>query len=130
MKFSQKRKAKMRKTRQKRIHRECKDMIGCRIYIDFKNRYDVEDQTEINGVIYLLTKDSNGDYAICKIVKVGEYVKLSLKRVLQNKEAFSNPQNWRDHAIIKIDEDGKIKSVDFKNRYKFGGIVHIYIMEA
>lgn len=128
MKFSQKKKAKMRKIRQKRIHRECKDMIGYQIYIDLKDWYDVEDQTEINGVMYLLTKDSNGDYAICKIVKVNGYVKLPTKRVLQNKEAFSNPKNWRDHAIIEIDDEGQIKSVDLKNRYKFDGITHIYIM--
>ena len=52
MKFSKKKKAKMRRSNQRRINRECKDMIGCRI--DFEHGgYKVKDQAKINDVLYL-----------------------------------------------------------------------------
>lgn len=110
MKFSQKKKAKMRKIRQRRINRCCSNMIGCHIFFENEDGY-VLDQAKINDIMYLLVKTPGGKYAICKIVKVYQYVKLSPKRVLQNKKNFSNYQYWENHSTIEINEDGVIQSV-------------------
>ena len=109
MKFSQRRKNKMHKYNQRRINRCCKNMIGCQI--DFENEQIVEDQAKVNGTMYLLARSKDDEYAIYKIVKVGEYVKLSEKKVLQNKKAFSNHAYWKKHSTIRITPNGKIESV-------------------
>ena len=105
MKFSQRRKNKIRKITQKRVNRVCSSMIGC--YVEDGN---VKDQAKINNVMYLLV-ESEKEYSIFKIVKVGEYVKLSAKKVLQNQKKFANHEYWKKHSTIQFTEDGKIKSV-------------------
>ena len=116
MRFSAKKKKKMRKINQRRISRCCGDMIGCRI--DYEHGgYEVRDQVRITGVIYLLVQVEDGNYAIYKIVKVGEYVRLSSKKVLKRKEQFSNRMNWKNFSTIKINEDGEIISVERGNRH-------------
>lgn len=110
MKFSPIKKAKIRKMNQKRIKRYCNDMIGCHIY-DGDNCYKVIDQSKINDTIYLLVQEEDNQYAIWKIVKVAEYVRLSSKKVLQNYKKFTNHAYWRKHSTIQISDDGKIESV-------------------
>ena len=109
MKFSKKKKANMRKIRQRRINRCCKDMIGC--CIDYEAGYVVIDQAKIGGIKYLLVETQDDQYAIYKIVRIGEYVRLSPKKVLHNKKTFSNHDYWNEHSTIEINEDGAIKSV-------------------
>ena len=109
VKFSQRKKAKIRKANQKKINRYCNNMIGCHIY-DGKKRYEVVDQAKIDDTIYLLVQVKDNMYEIWKIVKVREYVKLSNKKVLQKCKKFSNPAYWRWHSTIKITDDGKIQS--------------------
>ncbi len=109
MKFSQKKKAKMRKCNQRRINRVCKNMIGCTI--DYERGYVVKDQAKINNIMYLLVQVENGQYAIYKIVKVCEYVRLSPKKVLSNQKAFSNYAYWYDNSTIQISPKGNIESV-------------------
>lgn len=109
MKFSQKKKRKMLKMRQRRINQICKDMIGCTI--DYENGYEVIDQAKINETQYLLTEIENKQFAIYKIVKVGKYVKLSEKKILQIRDALSNYLNWRNWSSILISDDGEIESV-------------------
>ena len=123
MKFSAKKKAKMRKIRQRRINHICKDMIGC--CIDYPNNYEVKDQAKINDDMYLLTKVADDEYAIFKIVKLYKYVRLSEKRVSQNKKIFSNHFNWHNHSTIEISDDGKIKSVKRTNQ-----VMHIKNQKA
>lgn len=119
MKFSEKKKAKMRKTRQRRVNRECGNMIGCAI-----SNYDepiykvVIDQAKLDGTQYLLVECSKKDkvvlsaedlrFAIYKIVRLGEYVELSPKRVLEKKGAFSNGGFWRGKHKVYISDDGKV----------------------
>lgn len=110
MKFSQKKKAKMRKIRQRRINRCCSNMVGCHVYYESGEGY-VIDQAKIGGIMYLLIETRDNKYAICKIVKAYQYVRLSSKRVLQNKKTFSNYQYWENHSTIEINEDGVIQSV-------------------
>lgn len=109
MKFSQKRKRKMRKIRQRKTNIICKDMIGCTI--DYKNDYTVKDQAKIGGTQYLLVEIENKQFAIYKIVKVCEYVRLSEKKILQIKKSLSNYLNWKCWSSILISDDGKLESV-------------------
>lgn len=131
MKFSQKKKAKMRKANQRRINRVCKNMIGCTV--DFERGYVVKDQAKINNIQYLLVQIENCQYAIYKIVKVCEYVRLSPKKVLQNQKAFSNYMYWQDNSTIQISPEGIIESVKRTSRrvtWKEGRPVYIYILEG
>ena len=113
MKFSRRKKAKIRKYNQRKINRYCSHMIGCRIEyrMDFPQGYEVKDQAKLKDVFYLLVEIEDGNYAIYKVVKPFEYVRLSAKRVRQNIEQFSNHENWKMHSTIEISTYGEIKSV-------------------
>lgn len=131
MKFSEKKKAKMRKANQRRINHICKSMIGCTV--DFERGYVVKDQAKINNIQYLLVQVENGQYAIYKIVKVCEYVRLSPKKVLQNQKAFSNYVYWQDNSTIQISPEGNIESVKRTSRsvaWKNNRPIYIYIIEG
>lgn len=108
MKFSKKKKAKIRKNNQRRVKRVHGDMIG--YCVDYTKNYRVKDQALIKNTMYLLVEEGS-EYAIYKIPKVCEYVKLSPKRILQNKQDFSKHMNWRGNSVIQINEEGKIESV-------------------
>ena len=108
MKFSKRKKAKIRKNNQRRVKRVHGDMIG--YCIDYRKNYRVKDQAIIKNTMYLLVKEDSS-YAIYKIPKVCEYVKLSPKRILQNQKDFSKHMNWRENSVIQINEQGKIESV-------------------
>ena len=135
MKFSPRKKAKMRKQNQRRIKRCCGNMIGGRI--DFEHGgYEVKDQAEIKGTMYLLIQVEDGNYAIYKIVKAFQYIRLSQKKVLENKKALSNHEYWKEHSTIEITEEGKIQSVKFGSWWgpynaqplATEGDIHIYII--
>ena len=131
MKFNPKKKAKMRKTNQRRINRVCKNMIGCTI--DFERGYVVKDQAKINNIQYLLVQTENNQYAIYKIVKVYEYVRLSPKKVLQNQRAFSNYVYWQNNSTIEISPEGNITSVKRTSRrviWKNDKPVYIFVIEG
>lgn len=130
MKFSPKKKAKMRKIRQRRINKTCKYMTGrC---IDYENHYIVKDQGIIDNVMYLLVDIGENQYAIYKIVKLYEYVRLSDKKVLLNKKELSNHFNWDDHSTLEISEEGKILSVkttEKVSQIKNNKIVHSWVLK-
>lgn len=113
MKFSPRKKAKMRKARFKRIKRECKCMIGgC---LDYDSESKVVDQATFKDALYLLTKDINCEYAIYKVVQPREYVKVSEKKVLRLAKKLTNPDNWMRHSEISISENGKITTAKVGN---------------
>ena len=114
MKFSPRKKAKIRKANQKKINRYCKDMIGYHIY-DGNNCYEIADQAKIDDTIYLLVQVKDNRYEIWKIVKIGQYVKLSNKNVLQKCKKFSNHVYWRSHSTIQITDAGEIQSAVIGN---------------
>ena len=60
---------------------------------------------------FIPVKNESTEYAIYKIPKIYEYVKLSPKRILQIQKEFSDHMNWRKHSVIQINEEGKIESV-------------------
>ena len=119
MRFSEKKKAKMRKTRQRRVNRECGNMIGCCISDYDEPIYkEVIDQAKLGGEQYLLVECSRDDetvllaedleFAIYKIIRFDEYVELSPKRVLEKRNAFSNGGFWRKKHKVHISDDGKV----------------------
>lgn len=106
-------------------------MIGC--HVDFERGYVIKDQAKINNIMYLLVQVENDQYAIYKIVRVGEYVRLSAKKVLRNQKAFSNYVYWRDNSTIQISPEGNIESVKRTSRriaWKNDRPVYIYILEG
>lgn len=109
MKFSPRKKAKMRKARFKRIRKVCKNMRGFRI--DYDTDCRVIDQTIINDVMYLLTADFNYNYAIYKVVNTWENVRVSAKKVLRLKKKFENPMCWKYYSAITFSESGEIEAV-------------------
>lgn len=118
MRFSKRRKAKIRKNNQKRVSRVCRNMIGRDVWADKEDQlYYVVDQAKIDGMMYLLTEDENGDFAIIKIVNVHLFVKLSTKKLLNANNKFSNSSYWRKNSKIEISDDGVIKYVACRNQY-------------
>lgn len=106
MKFSERKKKKIRKQNERRIKKCCKHMIG--MCIDFESRTVVVDQAKIDNTYYLLTIDNEGRFAIYKIIKVREYVKISNKRILEKQSKFSNKQLWKDESQIRIADNGEL----------------------
>lgn len=118
MRFSKRRKAKIRKNRQKRVNRTCNRMIGCNVSADKDDaRYYVVDQAKIDGMIYLLVEGEDGKFSIIKIVNVHLFVKLSPKRVLNKCQDFCNSSYWRDNSRIEISKEGIIDYVACRNQY-------------
>ncbi len=92
--------------------------------------YTVADATRVNGDIYLLAKLDGDDavqvfldgrfcwlstdetktreMAIFKIVRRGEFVKLSPKRLFEMKKVFEAAKNWSEKSNIVISEEGII----------------------
>lgn len=106
-------------------------MIG--YTIDFEHGYVVKDQAKINDIQYLLVQIENNQYAIYKIVKPFEYVRLSPKKVLHNQKAFSNYVYWRNNSTIQISPDGNIESVKRTTRnivWKHDRPIYIFIVEG
>lgn len=111
MKFSESKKAQMKKRRQKRINRAYSYTIGLHVY-DFSSdsQLEVIDEARINNTVYLLTESdsSKQEIAIYKIVDVGKYVKLSTKRLLEKKQNFEITENWEKKTKICIYPNGVI----------------------
>ena len=129
MKFSPRKKLKMRKARFKRIKRECKYMIGS--CIDYDEECQVVDQASIKDVLYLLTRDINSDYAIYKVVQPREYVKVSEKKVLRLGKVFTDSTHWMRHSKISISENGIITVTKVDNicgRYHSGNEKYVFII--
>lgn len=130
MRFSKRRKAKIHKNNQKRVSRVCKNMIGCSVSADNDNlKYWVVDQAKINGIMYLLTIDENGEFAIIKIVNVHLFVRLSSKKLLKTRLDFSKSSYWRRNSKIQISDNGIIKYISGRNQYDMNTFnnVHIFI---
>jgi len=109
LKFSQKKKAKIRKTNHRRINRACKNMIGCTMNYELEDK--VIDQAKIDDVIYLLSQNMYNQYSIYKIINVHSFVKLSARRILNNQLKFMNHAYWNEHSTILINEYGDIEEV-------------------
>lgn len=109
MKFSKKRKLKIRKQNQRRIKIHCKNLVGC--CIDDEAYVIVIDQIKIENDIYLLTEDNDEKYAIYKIVRIGQYSKIGNKKILQKKEKLLKRNAWKYQSQITLETDGTISGV-------------------
>ena len=109
MKFSPRKKAKMRKARFKRIKKNCKNMLG--YHIDYDTDCRVIDQTIIKDVMYLLTCDAFNNFAIYKVVNPCDMVRVSGKKVLRFQGKIRNHMCWKYHSEITLSENGEIESV-------------------
>jgi len=109
LKYSQKKKAKIKKHNQRRINRVCKYMIDCKM--DHVEDSTVIDQAKIGGEMYLLTKNKYNQYAIWKSINVNTFIKIAAKKVLRNKVDFMNNEYWDRNSNISIDEYGEIEDV-------------------
>lgn len=105
MKFSPKKKAKMRKAREKRMSKEFKDMFH---YVIPGTKYYVIDQIKINGTIYLLVENLEGKNAIYKIADMLKFVKLSPKRLIQLRNEFIKQEKWKRYSYVTISDNGKV----------------------
>ncbi len=104
MKFSTKRKNKMRRTRLERNKRIYGTCIGC--YVEGDN--EVVDTLTYANNLYLLTIGNK-----CKIFKVvspHEFVELSGKKMLKLRAIFENSRRWKEHTKIELTDFGVIKA--------------------
>ncbi len=112
MKFSQKKKDKMRKIRQKRIQKTYGSMVAMEVY----GNYRVIDHAKIFDNFYLL--GNNGEEcAVFKIADVGNIVKLSLKSVRKLSKYLSNKDRWCYQSYVPIDSDGKLIQSEIKSKF-------------
>lgn len=105
MKFSPRKKAKMRKAREKRMSKEFKNMFH---FVIPDTQYYVIDQIKINGTIYLLVENLEGENAIYKIVDILKLVKLSTKKLIRLRNEFNKQEKWDRYSHVTISDDGKV----------------------
>lgn len=124
MKFSAKRKAKMRKMRFKR-NKKIYGGIGYHV----EGEYEVLDNLGYKNDLYLLT--TNG--AKCKIFKVVSHregnVEMSEKRLLKMRTIFENADMWKEHTKVELTDSGAIKTYTLAPSpwEKFSGRIAIFV---
>ena len=112
LKFSQQKKSKMRKIRQRRIQKAYGYMVGYRI----DGGFHVIDKAQIYGDTYLLANDGN-ESAVFKISDIDNIVKLSAKRLRKLSKYLSNRDNWNHHSYVPINSDGELIQSDIEGRF-------------
>lgn len=106
MKFSAKRKAKMRRIRLKSNKRIYGGTGYC---VEGDNR--VIDTLPAQNNLYLLTISDNNQCKIFKVISSREgVVEMSPKRILGKRKFFQNVNNWKRHTKIELDDSGHIKA--------------------
>ena len=123
MRFSKKRKAEMRKYRERRIRKNTGPGWVYSGWRDFETDeyFDILDIARFGGHCYLLVEETDTNtFAIYKKVHEcnSESVKLSPKKVLLNKKAFEHPSTWQEKSKVIISDDGIITSVE-EHKYKY-----------
>lgn len=127
MKFSERKKKKMKKIRQRRIKKMYGHVIGMKIpYYSCSNNPDITweyvriiDQTYINDELYFLVSYQDKDVCkvfIYKVVDVSQYSCLSAKKLIKYKRHFESPGQWQENTTIHI-KDG-VLSVEWKQTKK------------
>lgn len=127
MKFSYEKKQKMRKFRERRINRNSGSWTVGSSWTDWQTNehFDIADIARFGGHIYLLVEDWDGNYAIFKKVHEcnSESVKLSSKKILQNKKAFEHPSTWQEKSKLTISDTGLLTKVE-EGKYKYTSRKH------
>lgn len=105
MKFSRRKKEKMRRIRTKRIRRHYgADAIGC--IVDWEKGFRAKDQITIGDVIYLLAKNEDEEYALYRLVDVCKYARIGSKRIWQLRDKIECKENWRNETEVCVYNDG------------------------
>ena len=112
MKFSNKKKRKMRKIRYKRNLKTYGSSIGRYYTLD---GFTILDTILYKGQMYFLGSDGDENYKIIKVVSVHEHVPLSDKKVLKKKNVFGNPDRWNLKTKLIIDNTGKVIGIESDN---------------
>ncbi len=124
MKFSEKKKAKMRKIRFKRNKRVYGGIGYC---VEGNNK--VVDTLRYENNLYLLT--TNGDECnIFKVISCREgVVKMSDKRVNQMRTVFEKAELWKEKTKVELTDSGAIKDYQLASSpwEKFGGTIVIFV---
>ena len=117
MKFSDRKKRKMKKIRQRRIRKSYGYVIGMGIppYACTNNPeitweyVKIIDKTCINGELYFLVSCKFRNVCknfIYKVVDVSKYSLVSAKKLIKYKRHFENPVHWEEGSIVQITDDG------------------------
>lgn len=124
MKFSTKKKAKMRKIR---LERNKRIYHGTGFCVEGDNR--VIDRLPAQNNLYLLTISGNNQCKIFKVISCHEVVEMSPKRILNKRRFFQNTNNWKEHTKIELDDSGEIKAyTPAPNPWeKFSGRIVIFV---
>ncbi len=121
MKFSSKKKAKMRKYRNKRKKRSYNQVIRSIEFCSWEwqdekgKRWLALDGATFRHAYYLLAKcTTSNEVAIFKMVNeyIFDNVRLSPKKVLKNRRTFSSPSVWKLKSDVKISDEGIVENVD------------------
>ena len=104
MKFSTRKKEKMRRIRAKRIRRHYGvNAIGCTV--DWEEGFKATDQMNIGDVWYLLAKNEDEEYALYRIVDLFRYARIGSKRIWQMRDEIECKENWINKTDICIVND-------------------------
>lgn len=124
MKFSQRRKDKMKKARFNRA----KKFYGNQTGYCVDGAKEVVDTLEFDNTLYLLTQDGL-QYCILKTVSDKRRVQLSNKKVLKLKAIFERNSKWKNHTKVSINDLGTIETIEMapKPWEKWKGSVHIFV---
>lgn len=109
MKFSERKKAKMRKARQKRINKLYKDPVG--VTVDWKEGYKCVDYLKVDDIFYLLAKNADDKYAIYKIIDVHQYTKLNSNQIFKMASILLKDENWHCETSVLIMTDNMGEAV-------------------
>ena len=102
MKFTEKKKAKMRRTKFKRNKREWKNSKGHTI--DQSTRI-VDTMCKASEVYFLCYNYDTKEYSIYKAIAPSETIKLLPKKIIENSCMFEKTKNWRNKSIVTIDKE-------------------------
>lgn len=105
---NKRKRARIRRMNLTRNDRTCRNMIG--FIIDNSRGLMVRDQAKIKGNTYLLVK-SELEYAIFRVLDIGQYEEVPARKMSKNQDRFSNHNTWRRHSTIEFTEDGEILTV-------------------
>ena len=115
--FSERKKRKMKKIRQRRIRKSYGYVIGMKISdclcVNFpKDIYGdvvIVDQTCIGGDLYFLVSFKSSEvkkFFILKVVGISKYSFVSTKNLIKHKRHFQNPVHWQEKSDIFISNEG------------------------
>lgn len=126
MKFSKRKKRKIKKNRQRRVRKTYGYVRGLTISkyscIDIPDKYGyvkVIDKTYINGELYFLVISKSEKFFIYKVFDIAKYSYVSTKKLIKYKKHFENSGQWHYNSVVNIDDTGIIDVSNHKSYYYY-----------